>query len=679
MDRTTRRFLHLAKIKPGIFDQHRGDIWQLKQHVRRAGHQCQFSKCGRHRERRRLNAGQVNIGIGANQYGATLIINGTADAAFATGVQIGASGDTAGGLIINTSGNVYLGAAVPVRDTGTGLTIQNGAVTAKSVDVTANSTSAAANSELKISGGSLTITNTSGGLIIDDPGGNGNGHTATLTVSGGTLIYTNNSDGLLAVNSAATSPNTTGGYVNMTGGTTLLTGITLNKVSYADATAILTVTNGATLYLGSVGLVLNGGANVTATFGTSTVGAITNWSSTAPITLTTDPIGGPTTFQAADLSANPWNITLGGALSGTGALTKTGNGTLTLGGNNTYSGATSVSNGTLIVNGDDSSANGDVTATNATLGGIGTIGGATALQANTKLAPGDGVTANVPLTFSSTLTLDATTTNLFNVNNTAGGAVNKVAVTGALTPAGSVIHVVNSGTPLVPGTYALFTYSGGVTGPTFDATPVFDLGTAVHPGISIVDNGSSQVSLVVSNQPPVVANIVTNNVTTGLSWKIAISDLKTAAGWSDPDDDAVTLSSVASSSASGTNVTSDGTFIYYNGAVTAEDHFTYTVTDPYGATAGGTVYLEAVAGTAPSMSNPARDINGHPTFSGSGIPNYTYGVEYSTTSVSGPWLNAGTVTAGSNGSWSFTDESQTDPTMIFYRLYYPYSADNPPQ
>ncbi len=141
----------------------------------------------------------------------------------------------------------------------------------------------------------------------------------------------------------------------------------------------------------------------------------------------------------------------------------------------------------------------------------------------------------------------------------------------------------------------------------------------------------------------------------------------------------MTLSSVTSPSANGTNVTTNGTFIYYNGAVTAEDHFTYTVTDPYGATANGTVYLEAVAGTGPSISGPAPDDNGHPTFSGAGIPNYVYGVESSTTSVDGPWINAGTVTAGADGSWSFTDASQTHPTLIFYRLYYPYSADNPPQ
>jgi len=36
------------------------------------------------------------------------------------------------------------------------------------------------------------------------------------------------------------------------------------------------------------------------------------------------------------------------------------------------------------------------------------------------------------------------------------------------------------------------------------------------------------------------------------------------------------------------------------------------------------------------------------------------------------------VTAGADGSWSFTDTTKTNPSSIFYRLYYPYSA-TPPQ
>jgi hypothetical protein len=182
--------------------------------------------------------------------------------------------------------------------------------------------------------------------------------------------------------------------------------------------------------------------------------------------------------------------------------------------------------------------------------------------------------------------------------------------------------------------------------------------------------------LVATNQSP-VANIVTNNVTSGETWKIAISVLKTAAGWSDPDGDTVTFNSVNSPSANGTNVTSDSSYIYYNGPVTSEDHFTYTITDGT-LTGTGTVYLKAVAATAASIQNPTLDGSGHPTFSGNGISGYTYGVE-SAPSITGPWIEAGTVTSDSNGKWSFTDTNRTNPSTIFYRLYYPDNPSNPPQ
>ena len=223
----------------------------------------------------------------------------------------------------------------------------------------------------------------------------------------------------------------------------------------------------------------------------------------------------------AIIDANGFDITIATALThGTGTpdggLIKLGAGSLTLSGANTYTGPTAVSNGTLVVNGDDSAANGAVTVTNATLSGAGTIGGETTLQPDAILAAGTNGVGT--LTFSDALTLDAASTNNFVVT-TVGGASNKVAVAGALTPNGSVIRI-TSGTALWPGTNTLFTYSGGISG-TFTATPVFDV-APVHPA-SIVDTGTG-INLVVSNLPPAVANIVTNNVISGLTgrWPLRI-------------------------------------------------------------------------------------------------------------------------------------------------------------
>ena len=79
------------------------------------------------------------------------------------------------------------------------------------------------------------------------------------------------------------------------------------------------------------------------------MGAIADWSSSAPITLT----GGNTTFQAADASGNAYNISLGGTLSETASATliKTGGGTLTLSGANSYINGTTANDGTLNING----------------------------------------------------------------------------------------------------------------------------------------------------------------------------------------------------------------------------------------------------------------------------------------------------------------------------------------
>jgi autotransporter-associated beta strand protein len=527
---------------------------------------------------------------------------------------------------------------------------------------------------VRMDAGGLTVTNK---LLL---GNQANNRWSILQINGGTFNAPDTSLGIVLSQVNGASANYSELYLS--GGIS-----TVGKIAFgwaADSagnnalggTGWLIVNNaGTSLYLGSGGIVLSNTAAAVAGVSTNytanisllagTLGAAADWSSALPMQLS----GTSFTIQAADVSGKSHNIALSGVVSGTGALTKTGNGTLTLGGNNTYSGVTSVSNGTLLVNGSLASSS-VVTVTNATLGGTGTIGDATTLQPFSILAAGDGGIGT--LSFGGALTLNALSTNAFSITP-AGGALDKVAVTGLLTPNGSVIKV-TSGTALHRGTYTLFTY-GTISG-AFDETPAFDV-APLQPA-SIVDTGSGQINLVVPDSAPVVANIVTNTVTSGLTWKIAISDLKTAAGWSDPDGDAVTLGSVTSPSAGGTSVTSDGTYVYYNGPVTAEDHFTYTITDGT-LTAGGTVYLEAVAGAGGSIQNTITDDSGHPTFSGSGIPGYTYGVESSTTSVNGPWINAGTVTVGSNGSWSFTDMGQVNPPLIFYRLYYPYSADNPAQ
>ena len=134
---------------------------------------------------------------------------------------------------------------------------------------------------------------------------------------------------------------------------------------------------------------------------------------------------------------------------------KVGTGKLTLSGDSTYTGGTTVSNGTLIVNNTTGSGTGSGTLairSGATLGGTGIITGATTLDSGAIFAPGDAVGK---LTFNSTLTLSAGSTNRFELNRTL--ATNDVArVLGNVSYGGTLIVTNISGTLAAGDTFQLF-------------------------------------------------------------------------------------------------------------------------------------------------------------------------------------------------------------------------------
>jgi autotransporter-associated beta strand protein len=374
-----------------------------------------------------ITANTLNVAPNAGSTGDSASITGTASAAFAS-VNLGSANNTVGNLTINTTGTVNLGNFTGSKDlqgtgpnTGGGLIINAGTVTATNVLVQNPGNLAA---DLNINGGSLNIVGTSGAFKV----GNGNSiRGGWLTMSGGSLTYLG-TDGLLLNTSSGT---VNGANIKDATSVATLTGVTLNQINATGAMSWLIVSNGATLYLGSIGLVANQpGANVFASLANATIGAVTNWSSVAPMTLT-----GTATFQAADAANIAHNISLGGILSGSGALTKTGGGTLTLTGTNTYSGATTINAGKLLVNG-VLAANGAVTvASGGTLGGSGTISGATIVQSGGTLSPGNSPGT---LTFSNSLTLNSGGTSIFEISKSP--FTNDVAkVLGALTNGGTLI------------------------------------------------------------------------------------------------------------------------------------------------------------------------------------------------------------------------------------------------
>ena len=142
-----------------------------------------------------------------------------------------------------------------------------------------------------------------------------------------------------------------------------------------------------------------------------------------------------------------------------GALTKVGTGKLVLSGANTYTGATIISNGTLQVDG--SLSTGAVTVY-GTLAGQGTIGGASEVTSGGTLAPGDGIGT---LTVNGNLTLDAGSTNLFEVN--ASTPTNDAVVLVGSVTYGGVLKIVPSGTFSNGQTFTLFSGAGAVNAGNF--------------------------------------------------------------------------------------------------------------------------------------------------------------------------------------------------------------------
>ncbi len=309
---------------------------------------------------------------------------------------------------------------------------------------------------LTINDGTATIGNTTArnlGICYD-----GNGSTGIVNVNGGSLNVGNASHTTSLVNfvETAAGPGGTGVMTQTAGTVNAWGGILFGAASgsYSGASAALT-NSGGNLYVG-LGGITRGAAYTSANNNTisislsgGTVGALANWSSSLPMTLDTP--NGNITFQCADGSGNPFNISLSGALTGTGGLNVTGGGVLILSGANNYAGSTVVSNGTLAI----------VTSSSPMISGPVTLDGSTGspIATVTVSNPGQYWTNNGTLTFqngSSTADFEfgalppSTTVAPLQVNGN---------VAFAATPSVTV-----GGSAIATGTYPLIKYTGVTNG-----------------------------------------------------------------------------------------------------------------------------------------------------------------------------------------------------------------------
>jgi autotransporter-associated beta strand protein len=481
------------------------------------------------------------------------------------------------------------------------------------------------------SGGIGTLT-VNGGTLIDNGwfglgrGGTGSGW-GTFNLTGGTVYLLRNPNTDSGANGISFCQGGTNGTANISGGTLYCYIIRMHQgpgSAYTDWETFSV--SGGDIYLGSSGVydasgggthntaitlsggtfhTVNLGPNTGGTQGTNSVltgGTNWAWASTLPATLATSPGPGTVTFAPEATRT----ITLNAVFSGMGSLTLAGPGTVAMAAANTYTGNTTINQGTLTLIGTGGIPNSPriIVASGATL------------DASVE-------SSTFTLNSNQTLTNSSWTATLNGNINTGPGTVSLLYTSGipAFTVTGgalalatnTVFRINNTGPALAPQSYKLISAGTGgvVSGAGLPAATVGGGGVSSGQYVSLNVSGGELYLVVTNDRPPVIARSVTNSVMPGSTWQIAITNLASLAGWSDPDGDPVSFSSVGPLSADGTNVTSDGTFIYYNGALAANDYFQYTITDGK-LTTSGLVYLYAINATAvvPSETNHVISLNG---------------------------------------------------------------------
>jgi hypothetical protein len=143
---------------------------------------------------------------------------------------------------------------------------------------------------------------------------------------------------------------------------------------------------------------------------------------------------------------------------------------------------------------------------------------------------------------------------------------------------------------------------------------------------------------------------------------------------SDPDGDALSITSVSSVSAQGFPLTLAGGVISYVPSTNfhGSDSFAYTISDGYGGQATGAVTINEL-GNGLSQNVKIETIlpDGSVRLRFGGIPGFSYTIQASSSLEPPAWTTLGHATAGSNGEFSFTDSTAAGQPSRFYRSAYP--------
>lgn len=327
------------------------------------------------------NAGDLEIGPGGSTDATTVVTTGGTGRMVVNGGNLSAAtgnlGVSTGGLLVSGGTATFSGTLNAAGSTGSSnsalVKVTDGVLNAPSIvlgrtgeNATNEPAAATADRNLYMIGGAVNI---SGDLLIGTASNQPNSTVVTrvdggvLTVGGAISVGLNNGGrwSILDINggdlvSTATAPDSGvvlgGPFVGksaflMRAGTATVERIQFGRGAL-DGSALLHLSGGE-LYLGSGGIAIGttGAAFVSEfRFSGGTLGAKADWSTSLPINM---PGLETLTIKAANVNGDPFNITLGGALTGTGGLEKDGDGMLTLAGGHSYAGNTNVLNGVLRV------------------------------------------------------------------------------------------------------------------------------------------------------------------------------------------------------------------------------------------------------------------------------------------------------------------------------------------
>jgi hypothetical protein len=287
------------------------------------------------------------------------------------------------------------------------------------------------------------------------------------------------------------------------------------------------------------------------------------------------------------------------------------------------------------------------------------------------------MTDTCPIAYASTSTM----ANGKSVGATVNAAPTTSTISGGSTVSIGQVGKVYSVTTTSGSSYAWTVPSGatitaGGTGPNNNQITVTfgsASGNVTATETTAAGCAGAPVSLAVTVGPNHVPTAQNNELTTLKNTTAYFANVKLLAGATDADQDQLTVTAAATSTA-GASVVWSSTQVSYTPPTdfVGTDSYTFTVSDGNGGTAVGTVTVTVTAnsGLSPNVVSDPTYSSGTFRVTFAGIPNYEYTVQYAESS-SGPWHYLKKATAGTDGQFEVVDEPLPETPARYYRTVYP--------